>query len=88
MFALFGLGVFGAGLFGLGIPELLFLLFLMFGIGGTIFWVLVLVDCLKNESSQGNDKIVWVVVIVLAHWIGALIYLIVRRPKRIQEQGK
>lgn len=80
--------IFGAGLFGLGIPELLILCMFCVGIPFTILWILALVDCLKNEPSEGSDKIVWVLVIALTHWIGALIYLIVRRPKRIREFGK
>jgi len=58
------------------------------GLGLLVFWILVLIDCLKNERSEGNDKIVWVLVIVLAHWIGALIYLLVRRPERKRLYGK
>ena len=48
---------------------------------GAIFWVFVLVDCLRNEPSEGNDKLVWALVIVLTGALGALLYLIVRRPK-------
>jgi hypothetical protein len=43
---------------------------------------------LPNEPSEGNDKVIWILIIVLTNWIGALIYLLVRRPKRIQEIGK
>jgi len=39
-------------------------------------------DCLKHESSEGNDKLSWGLVIVLTNWIGALIYFFVRRPER------
>jgi hypothetical protein len=60
----------------------------LFVIAATAFWIWTLVDCVKNEPSEGNDKIVWVLVIVLAHWIGALVYLIVRRPERRRLLGK
>ena len=63
------------------------LLFLVIGIGGTIFWIWMLVDCVTKEPSEGNDKLIWILVIVLTGWIGALIYLIARRPKRIEEHG-
>ena len=46
------------------------------------FWVWMLVDCALNEPSTGNDKIVWILVIVLASWVGALIYYFARRPNR------
>ena len=48
----------------------------------TILWIWTLIDCINNESTEGNERIVWVVVIAVTHWIGALIYLIVRRPQR------
>ncbi len=51
-------------------------------IGLTVLWIWVLIDCINNESTEGNERIVWVVVIAVCHWIGALIYLIVRRPQR------
>jgi hypothetical protein len=70
-----------------GIALLAFLVFAVLGIGGTILWVWMIVDCATKERSEGNDKLIWILVIVLTHWIGALIYLLVRRPKRIQQYG-
>ena len=61
---------------------------LALGIGGTILWIWMLIDCATNEPSEGNDKVVWILVIALTHWIGALIYLLARRPQRIQRHGK
>jgi len=51
-------------------------------IGAMVFWIWALIDCINNESTEGNERIVWVVVIAVTHWIGALIYLVARRPKR------
>ena len=73
---------------GAGIVSFMFLAFAVLGIGGTILWVWMLVDCATKEPSEGNDKIVWILVIVLTHVIGALIYLLARRPRRIQLYGK
>ena len=47
----------------------------------TAFWVWMLVDCLTNMDSQGNDKIIWILVIVFTNLIGALVYYFVQRPK-------
>ena len=75
--------------FGASIGFLLFfLIFGAIGIGGTILWIWMIVDCATNEPSEGNDKIVWILVIVFTHWIGALIYLIVRRPERKRLYGR
>ena len=51
-------------------------------VGLMVLWIWTLIDCIKNEPTEGNERIVWVVVIAVTHWIGALIYLIVRRPQR------
>lgn len=73
---------------GIGIFQLLLLIpFLMIGILGTVFWIWMLIDCATKESSQGNDKIVWIIVIALTHFIGAVIYFLVRRPTRMRELG-
>jgi len=49
-----------------------------------IFWIWMLVDCLTQESSEGNDKLAWTLVILLTNFIGAVIYFFVRRPSRIR----
>ena len=51
-------------------------------VGMFVLWIWTLIDCIKNEPDEGNERIIWVVVIAAANWIGALIYLIARRPKR------
>ena len=66
---------------------LFFLFFFVLAIGGTVLWIWMIVDCATHEPSEGNDKVIWILVIVLTHWIGALIYLLARRPKRIQQYG-
>jgi hypothetical protein len=53
-----------------------------------VFWIWMIVDCASNEPSVGNDKVIWILVIVLAGWIGALIYYFARRPTRIREHGR
>lgn len=52
------------------------------------FWVWALVDCATRETDERNTKAVWVGIILLANWIGALVYLIVRRPQRKAELGR
>lgn len=76
-------------MFGLGSTELIFILAAVV-IGGLfiIFWIWMLVDCALNEPSEGNDKIVWIIIIVFAQLIGAIIYFFARRPKRMAELGK
>lgn len=67
----------------IGLPELLILLV---AIPGVALWIWMLIDCAVNEPS-GGDKIVWILIILLASCVGAAIYFLVRRPKRKAETG-
>jgi hypothetical protein len=69
------------------IPLLFFGIAVLVFIALMIFWIWMLVDCATKESGQGNDKLIWILVIVLTSWIGALIYFFARRPTRIRELG-
>lgn len=54
---------------------------------GTIFWIWMLIDCAVKEKGPGNDKLVWILIILFMHFLGALLYFFARRPQRIQEFG-
>ncbi len=60
----------------------------LLALAGVVFWIWMLVDCLTNEPSEGNDKVIWALVILLVHILGAILYYFVRRPTRIQRYGR
>lgn len=68
------------------IPIFLILFWLLFigvTILGTIFWIFMLVDCAKRNFKKENDKIVWIVLMALTSWLGALIYyFVIKRPNK------
>jgi len=60
-----------------------FLFFVLFVVGGLGLMIWALVDAVRmpNDASfKTGTQIVWVLVILLAQSIGAIIYLIVGRP--------
>jgi hypothetical protein len=52
-----------------------------------IFWVWTLVDCIKNEPSTDNDKIIWVLIMIFTNFLGSFLYVIIRRPQRKAKYG-
>ncbi|HEY5910537.1 MAG TPA: PLDc N-terminal domain-containing protein [Verrucomicrobiae bacterium] len=46
-----------------------------------VFWIWMLVHAITNKGLSDTEKIVWVLVIIFVHFIGALIYFFVGRPK-------
>jgi len=65
---------------GLGILFLLF--FLALGLLLFAFWIWMLIDAISNNGLSGTEKIVWVLVIIFLHFLGALIYFFVGRSRR------
>jgi len=57
-------------------------IFVFFGVGllGTIFWIVEIVACATKESNEGNTKIVWLLIILFTHLLGAALYYLIRRP--------
>jgi glucan phosphoethanolaminetransferase (alkaline phosphatase superfamily) len=44
------------------------------------FWIWMLVDCLLRQFRDPTTKLIWALVIIFVHFIGALIYFFVGRP--------
>ena len=69
MYAIIGIKL-GFGLFLLPLVLLAF-----------VFWLWMLVHAITNSGVGDGEKIAWVLVILFLHFLGALIYFIVGRPK-------
>ena len=66
------MGMSGMGFFmGFGLVVLAAVLFLF------VFWLWMLVDCLKRDFKKDYEKIVWILVLIFLHLLGAIIYYFV-----------
>lgn len=72
-----------AGVWAVVFVILLFLVFFVLVLLAFIFWVIMLVDTIQRKFKNDNDKIVWILVIILVGIIGAIIYyFIVKREDK------
>ena len=51
------------------------------------FWIWMLVDCIRNESDERYERLIWMAVILLTKLVGAFVYFFWRRPQRMRKQG-
>jgi len=63
-----------------GIALLLFLIPLVLALFA--FWIWMLVSAIQNNGLNSTEKIVWVLVIIFLHCLGALLYFLLGHPKR------
>lgn len=75
MFAVIGLGG--------GEIVLLFLMLLLvpFSLALFAFWIWMLVHAIQNKGLTDGEKIGWALAIALLHFIGALLYFFIGKPK-------
>ncbi|HVV00329.1 MAG TPA: PLD nuclease N-terminal domain-containing protein [Verrucomicrobiae bacterium] len=71
------LGILGFGIFGL----LLLFLAVVLGVAAFVFWIAMLIHAIQNPRLSGNQRIVWVLVIVFLHFLGAIIYFFAGRSQ-------
>ena len=47
-----------------------------------IFWLCMLINCLKNPRLDSTEKLIWVLVIVFLQFLGPILYFfLAREPK-------
>lgn len=63
---------------GLGAFSVFFLLIFALSIAGLVFWIVALIEVARIPEHQfraaSAEKLVWILVVALAGWIGALVY--------------
>ena len=47
----------------------------------TVFWIWMLIHAVTNKGIDTGEKVAWVLVILFTHFIGALIYFFIGRPR-------
>lgn len=70
-------GMIGSGIFGL----LVFLIMAAIGLACFAFWIWMLIHVITNKGLTDTEKIVWALVVLFLHVLGALIYFFVGRTK-------
>ena len=55
----------------------------LLGILCFIFWLWMLVDCLKNPRLHGNEKLIWVLVVIILPFIGSLLYFFIAKEQSV-----
>jgi hypothetical protein len=64
------------------LPFMLFAIIFSIGAIAMAFWIWMLIDCATKETTDGNEKIVWILIIILTNILGALIYFFARKLPR------
>jgi hypothetical protein len=61
--------------------PLLLLFFVPLALAIFAFWIWMLVHAIQNKGLTDGEKVGWVLAIALLHFLGALLYFFIGRPK-------
>ena len=61
--------------------AILYGVFILIGLVWLVFWIVEIVDVARREFKDSNTKLLWLLVVVLAHGLGALIYYFAGKPQ-------
>jgi hypothetical protein len=58
----------------------------LIALGLMALWIWMLIDCIKRDEDQfppmgDNTKLIWILIVVLAGWLGAIIYYFMVKQK-------
>lgn len=57
----------------------------MFGLGaiGLIIYAITIFDVVSSKFANQNDKLIWIIIVVLVPLVGAILWFLIGRGKRI-----
>jgi hypothetical protein len=69
-----------------GVGIMVLLLFPLFVVA-CLFWLWMLISAIQNQGLTGTDKVVWVLVILFLHFVGAFLDLLLGYSKRLNQKA-
>lgn len=61
-------------------------LVLLFGLASIIFWIVAIIDVVRSKFQDETTKIIWLLVVILIGFLGAIIYWIFGRSGRVKPE--
>ncbi|MFC5626795.1 PLDc N-terminal domain-containing protein [Algoriphagus winogradskyi] len=57
----------------------------MFGLGaiGLIIYAITIFDVVSSKFANPNDKLIWIIIVVLVPLLGAILWFLIGRGERI-----
>lgn len=64
--------------------EAIFILFfLTFGLALTAVWIFALIDVVRSDFRGNNDKIIWLLLVILLPFLGTILYFVIGQSQKL-----
>ena len=59
---------------------------LLLGLASIIYWIVAIIDVVRSKFQDETTKIIWLLIVILLGFLGAIIYRIFGRSGRVQAE--
>lgn len=56
---------------------------MIIGLGCALIWVLALIEIVQSEFQDKNERIIWLLLVILLPFIGTILYYAIGRKQRL-----
>lgn len=56
---------------------------MLLGLATTIVWVLAIIEIVRSDFGDKDERIIWLLLVILLPFIGTVLYLMIGRKKRL-----
>lgn len=67
----------------LSLSVMHFFIVLLFVLLPTVLWIAALVDIIKSDFKDSNNKIIWILIVILVPIIGSILYFLMAKNQKI-----
>lgn len=57
---------------------------MIIGLGCTLIWVLAIIEIVKSEFQDKNERLIWLLLVILLPLIGTILYFAIGRKQRLE----
>lgn len=56
---------------------------MLLGLATTIVWVLAIIEIVRSDFDSKDERLIWLLLVILLPFIGTVLYLMIGRKKRL-----
>lgn len=60
---------------------------MIIGLGCTLIWVLAIIEIVQSEFTDKNERLVWLLLVILLPLVGTILYFAIGRKQRLEDAG-
>jgi hypothetical protein len=66
------------------VPGVSLIIITVLALASIVLWIIALVDIVRNDFPGSNEKLIWILIVLFAPFIGSILYFAIGRKNRLK----